>query len=236
MAATTTATAEPGTLTREQCLYLAKLAEQAERYDEMVNYMNNLVTGAGELTVEERNVLSVAYKNLVGSKRAAWRIVSSIEQKEESRRNDDHAHLVKAYRSKIESELSELCSSLLKLLDSHLLPSATSGESRVFYLKMKGDYYRYLAEFMGGDDRKKAAEDSMLAYKAAQVRFQFDLADFGFNSGNIWLLEAIEFLIDVPSAEIERVASSGLLSMHNLRFLKKIYMMYFMNHAAQKSK
>ena len=82
-----------------------------------------------------------------------------------------------------ESKLSKLGASLLKLLDSQLLPSATSGESTVFYLKMKGDYYRYLAEFMGGDDRKKAAEDSMLAL-AAQVRFQFDLANFSFNSGN----------------------------------------------------
>ncbi|KAJ8424671.1 hypothetical protein Cgig2_014143 [Carnegiea gigantea] len=178
--ATSTAAVVPETLTREQCLYLAKLAEQAERYDEMVNYMNAVVTGAGagagELTAEERNILSVAYKNLIGSKRAAWRIISSIEQKEASRRNDVHVHLVKTYQRKVESELSELCASLLKLLDSHLLPSATSGESRVFYLKMKGDYHRYLAEFMVGDDRKKATEDSLLAYKTAQDIAVADLA------------------------------------------------------------
>jgi len=200
--ATSATAVVPETLTREQCLYLAKLAEQAERYDEMVNYMNALVTGAGELTVEERNILSVAYKNLIGSKRAAWRIISSIEQKEESRRNDVHVHLVKAYRRKVESELSELCASLLKLLDSHLLPSATSGESRVFYLKMKGDYHRYLAEFMVGDDRKKATEGSLLAYKTAQVRFQFDLADFSFNFEIIRLIVTIEFPVVGMNTEI----------------------------------
>ncbi|CAK9169714.1 unnamed protein product [Ilex paraguariensis] len=160
------------TLTRDQYIYMAKLAEQAERYEEMVKFMGKLVVGTAstgaELTVEERNLLSVAYKNVIGSLRAAWRIVSSIEQKEEGRKNDDHVALVKDYRSKVESELSDVCAGILKLLDEFLIPSAVASESKVFYLKMKGDYYRYLAEFKVGTERKEAAEDTMLAYKAAQ--------------------------------------------------------------------
>nr|API85523.1 FT-7 [Haloxylon ammodendron] len=164
-------------LNREQSLYLAKLAEQAERYEEMVTYMDNLViSSTGELSVEERNLLSVAYKNVIGSLRAAWRIVSSIEQKEESRRNDDHVPPVKSYRSKVESELSSICGSIFKLLDSHLIPNATATESKVFYLKMKGDYHRYLAEFLSGDERKNAANETMVAYKAAQDIALADLA------------------------------------------------------------
>ncbi|CAL5385814.1 unnamed protein product [Camellia sinensis] len=169
----------PENLTREQYVYVAKLAEQAERYEEMVNFMEKLVLGAtpaGELTVEERNLLSVAYKNVIGSLRAAWRIVSSIEQKEESRKNEDHVVLVKDYRSKVESELSQVCAGILKLLDSNLVPSATTGESKVFYLKMKGDYHRYLAEFKVGDERKQAGEDTMNSYKAAQDIALVDLA------------------------------------------------------------
>lgn len=158
-------------LTREQYLYMAKLAEQAERYEEMVQFMDTLVAGSAgtELSVEERNLLSVAYKNVIGSLRAAWRIVSSIEQKEEGRKNDDHVVLVKDYRSKVETELSQVCARILKLLADYLIPAAAAGESKVFYLKMKGDYYRYLAEFKGGNERKEAAEETMLAYKAAQV-------------------------------------------------------------------
>ena len=168
------ASAVPENLTREQYLYLAKLAEQAERYEEMVRFMEKLVVGysapgGSELTVEERNLLSVAYKNVIGSLRAAWRIVSSIEQKEENRKNDELVPLVKNYRSKVESELSTVCAGILGVLDSHLVPSASSSESKVFYLKMKGDYHRYLAEFKVGDERKAAAEETMVAYKAAQV-------------------------------------------------------------------
>ncbi|KAL5753354.1 hypothetical protein ACOSP7_023531 [Xanthoceras sorbifolium] len=167
------------TLTREQFVYMAKLAEQAERYEEMVSFMESLVTSstpATELTVEERNLLSVAYKNVIGSLRAAWRIVSSIEQKEEGRKNEEHVALVKEYRSKVETELTGVCGGILKLLDSHLVPSAVANESKVFYLKMKGDYHRYLAEFKAGDERKAAAEETMLAYKAAQDIAQSDLA------------------------------------------------------------
>ncbi|RWR84110.1 14-3-3-like protein GF14 kappa [Cinnamomum micranthum f. kanehirae] len=169
----------PDNLSRDQYVYLAKLAEQAERYEEMVAFMEKLVvdsSASGELSVEERNLLSVAYKNVIGSRRAAWRIISSIEQKEESRKNDEHVSLVKDYRSRVESELSDVCAGILKLLDSHLIPSAAASESKVFYLKMKGDYHRYLAEFKVGVERKEAAEDTMLAYKAAQDIAMADLA------------------------------------------------------------
>ncbi|XP_057492668.1 14-3-3-like protein D [Actinidia eriantha] len=176
----TMAATAPHNLTRDQYLYLAKLAEQAERYEEMVTFMEQLVAAtsaaSSELTVEERNLLSVAYKNVIGSLRAAWRIMSSIEQKEEGRKNDDHATLVGGYRSKVESELTEVCAGILKLLDQNLIPSATASDSKVFYLKMKGDYYRYLAEFKVGAERKEAAEDTMLSYKAAQEIALADLA------------------------------------------------------------
>ncbi|KAG2585392.1 14-3-3-like protein GF14-C [Panicum virgatum] len=136
----------------------------------MVEYMEKVAKtmDVEELTVEERNLLSVAYKNVIGARRASWRIVSSIEQKEESRKNEEHVAQIKEYRGKIEAELSNICDGILKLLDSHLVPSSTAAESKVFYLKMKGDYHRYLAEFKTGTERKESAESTMVAYKAAQ--------------------------------------------------------------------
>jgi len=63
--------------------------------------------------------------------------------------------------------LRDICQDILDVLDKHLIPSSTTGESKVFYYKMKGDYHRYLAEFATGNDRKEAAENSLVAYKAA---------------------------------------------------------------------
>ncbi|KAH7431689.1 hypothetical protein KP509_08G061500 [Ceratopteris richardii] len=163
---------------REDNVYLAKLAEQAERYEEMVEFMEKVARSphSQELTVEERNLLSVAYKNVVGSRRASWRIISSIEQKEEGKGNEEHAATVREYRAKIESELTKICEGILALLDGHLISSAASGESKVFYLKMKGDYHRYMAEFKTGAERREAADNTMTAYKAAQEIATTELA------------------------------------------------------------
>lgn len=89
-----------------------------------------------ELSVEERNLLSVAYKNVIGARRASWRIVTSIEQKEESKGNKVQVGLIKEYRQTIEAELAKICEDILEVLDKHLIPSAKSGESKVFYHKM----------------------------------------------------------------------------------------------------
>ncbi|TID30830.1 hypothetical protein CANINC_000595 [Pichia inconspicua] len=154
-------------LSREDSVYLAKLAEQAERYEEMVENMKAVASSGQELSIEERNLLSVAYKNVIGARRASWRIVSSIEQKEEQKGNESQVKLIRDYRSKIEQELTNICDDILNVLNEHLIPTAQSGESKVFYYKMKGDYHRYLAEFAVAEKRKEAADASLEAYKAA---------------------------------------------------------------------
>lgn len=153
--------------TREDYTYLAKLSEHAERYDEMVNYMKACVELSKELTVEERNLLSVAYKNVVGARRASWRIVASIEQREESKGNSEQVGLIRDYRQKIEKELKDICYDILKVLDTYLIPSAKTGEYKVFYYKLKGDYYRYLAEICLNEERDEAAQQSLKAYEVA---------------------------------------------------------------------
>merc|ERR1712048_1534340 len=112
-------------------------------------------------------LLSVAYKNAVGSRRAAWRIITSVQQKETSKGNNDNAGYAKEYCAKVEAELDKICSTILGVLDSNLIPKCTSDESKVFYQKMKADYYRYIAEFSEGDKKSKAAESARAAYQEA---------------------------------------------------------------------
>ena len=86
---------------REDRVYKAKLAEQAERYDKMVEAMKSVASMDVELTVEERNLLSVAYKNVIGARRASWRIISSIEQKEEHKGSEDKLSMIRPYRDQV---------------------------------------------------------------------------------------------------------------------------------------
>ncbi|KAA8494121.1 14-3-3 protein epsilon [Porphyridium purpureum] len=141
--------------------------DQTEMVSEMRKVAGTTDESTSELSVEERNLLSVAYKNVIGARRASWRIVSSIEQKEESKGNTAHVAINVEYRKKIELELSNICKDILDILDKNLIPSAKTGESKVFYFKMKGDYHRYLAEFSSDAERKESAQSSLEAYRAA---------------------------------------------------------------------
>lgn len=120
-----------------------------------------------ELCVEERNLLSVAYKNVIGARRASWRIITTFEEKEALRNMDNCLTLVKKYRKKVEEELSEICWDVLNVIKKYLITTAKVTESIVFYHKMKGDYYRYLAEFETGEKREDAASEAQAAYKQA---------------------------------------------------------------------
>lgn len=137
----------------------------SEMVTEMQAVSEATVESGGDLSVEERNLLSVAYKNVIGARRASWRVVSSIEAKEDSKGSANHVEIAKAQRLKIEDELHAVCDDILALLTK--LVDATSGESRVFYLKMQGDYHRYIAEFASQDRRKLAAEKALESYKTA---------------------------------------------------------------------
>jgi len=149
----------------------AKFAEQAERYDDMVQFMTQCTkeeSATQPLSNEERNLLSVAFKNVVGARRSAWRIISNLESKS----TDEKKDLVADYRMEIEKELQDRCGEVLDLIDKYLLPSVTSTESdgiesKVFYLKMKGDYYRYLVEVASGDSKAELAGKSKDAYDEA---------------------------------------------------------------------
>ncbi|CAF4103737.1 unnamed protein product [Adineta steineri] len=154
---------------KDEQVQLAKLAEQAERYTDMVIAMKNVVKFNDELTTEERNLLLIAYKHTVSACRLSWRIISIIEQKGSG--SECQREMAKEYREKIENELKDICQELFMLLDKYLIPKATAAESKIVYLKMKGDYYRYLTEVTTGSERQKFAGESGYAYKNA-----FDMA------------------------------------------------------------
>lgn len=167
----------------------AKLAEQAERYEDMADAMKKVTKMTQDspdetLCTEERNLLSVAYKNIVGAKRSSWRVISSLEQKSKT-------ELTKEYKEKITDELNQVCQEVLGLLDTYLVSKSEklstkeaerlksenasdsaekpAAEAAVFYLKMKGDYYRYCAEVaIDADERLKVIDEANKAYENAR--------------------------------------------------------------------
>lgn len=154
---------------REALIARAKIAEQVQRYDEMAALIKNAVEKNPVLNNDERNLLSVAYKHMAGTRRQSWRVLSSIEQKAEME-NSERVDMVRAYREQIESEIEKICYELLQILDGYTLKAGPNVESQVFYNKMKGDYYRYMAEVMQvPEKRKKLVNQTNKAYNIAMT-------------------------------------------------------------------
>lgn len=148
-------------LGKAELLDAAKLAEAAERYKDMCEFLHKLVKMKCEasetLSVEERNLLSVAYKNVVGTKRQSWRMLTQGNFDTLPKQQLDD------YRGTIEEELNEVCNEVIKLLEyttevAKNEDADTKKEDLVFYLKMSGDYYRYLSEFQTTETNQKTAE------------------------------------------------------------------------------
>jgi 14-3-3 protein epsilon len=154
---------------RDEHIYMAKVCEQTERFDDMLEHIKEVLREDGDLNVEERNLLSVAYKNSVGTRRTAWRVLSSIETKEEAK-GSAHLVLLREYKKKIEAELDKICNEIIGFLDKRLIPSSKgNSQSEVFYQKMRGDYYRYIAEYAADAKHKAAADHAFEAYSQAQT-------------------------------------------------------------------
>jgi len=147
---------------------MARTCEAAERYEDMCACMLKLVklkSGNG-LAVEERNLLSVAYKNVVGARRASWRVVNQEVN------NSASSQTLPVYKRQIEEELEEICNEILNALKSDLIVQGECDEAQVFYLKMGADYYRYLAEAITNNSEYKTQASDMYsqAYEIAKQK------------------------------------------------------------------
>jgi 14-3-3 protein epsilon len=152
----------------EKQVYLAMLAEQCSRFEDMMEFLEEMVKGKkDDLSSDERNLLSIAYKNTISLRRQALRTLLAYEMKERKKEDSPYLPYILEYKKKIEKELASLCQKIIHNIDLHLLPKATDAEAKVFYHKMKADYYRYIAENMEPEQKKEYADGSMKSYQEA---------------------------------------------------------------------
>ena len=153
--------------TREQYVYLSKLYERAERFPDMVKSINKFVELDPKLSKDERNLLSAGYKNIISDKRSSWRLLNNMERKEEEKKNTSQVANIKEIKDKIEKELNKICDEIQSVIDKYLIPNATDAENKVFYLKLKADYYRYKCEFASDKEFNDACSNAEKVYSEA---------------------------------------------------------------------
>ena len=148
-------------------IYLARVAEKADCHEDTIKIMEDLIkTKENDLNLEERNILSSAYKNLVSSRRSAWRSINAVEIKEKNS-NSKLVQLITDLKLTLEKELKDLCNNILKILNEYLIRKAKDIESKIFYLKMRGDYFRYLSEFEIDEKKTENIDNALNSYKEA---------------------------------------------------------------------
>ncbi|KAF8103534.1 hypothetical protein N665_0188s0465 [Sinapis alba] len=165
---------------RGKLIYMATLAYLAKRYDDMKKSMRKVCEHGIELNDVERELLAIGYKNLMRTKRDSLRTLSSIEKKEDSKGNKQNVKLINKEVEMVKDEFFNVCNDILSLIDSHLIPSTTNVESTVYYYTMKGNYFRYMAEFGSDAEREGAADNSLEAYKIAM-----EMAEDGLSPTNL---------------------------------------------------
>ena len=146
-------------------IYLARVAEKSDCHEDTIKIMEDLIkTKENDLNLEERNILSSAYKNLVSSRRSALRSISAVEAKE---KNSKLISLITELKQTLEKELKDLCNNIIKIINEYLIRKAKENESKIFYLKMRGDYFRYLSEFETDEKKNEMIENCLNSYKEA---------------------------------------------------------------------
>lgn len=149
----------------EEQIFMARVAEQSERFRDMVDFLKPVIKEKGaSLTTDERNLLSVAFKNLVSQQRTAIRTISAIEQ------NQKYAKFAGAmgeYKKQIEEELYKNCEEIIDIIKVEVLEKAADDESRAFFLKMIGDYCRYIAESAKDERLQNTKTQALQSYEEA---------------------------------------------------------------------
>ena len=151
----------------EEKIFLARVAEQAERFEDMVSFLKEAITSKNDedFTVDERNLLSVGFKNLIGSQRGAIRTIGAIEQ---NPKYTKFGEALAEYKRKIEEELYRKCIEIVKVVQDNCLKLAKDDESKAFFQKMIGDYYRYVAESAKDSKLEEVKNGALKGYEQAK--------------------------------------------------------------------
>ena len=161
--------------TVDEGVFLTKAAEQSEQYDDMLEFIKPLLDKTEELTVDERCLVSVTFKTLCDGKRSAWQVISNLEQ---NQKYESVKEPIGKYKKFVEDELKSLCKHAIEVIEEKLFNKTVTTEGKVFFLKIKGDYYRYMAEITTGPEFDDNADKALKTYLEAKKVSSEGLLDF----------------------------------------------------------
>ena len=153
---------------REVSVFMAKVAQECGKNEDCISYMREVISQGRPLSYNERNLISAAFKGIVGPLRDAIRLLQE----------DSHNYDVTASIIEISEELSQKCDEVIATVRNTLLPSVTEPEVRIFYIKMVADYLRYKWEGTPDKNRQDVAQRCKAAYQEAMTLAETSLPTY----------------------------------------------------------
>ena len=147
----------------ETSIFIARVAEQAECYENMLEFLEPIMVSKGaNMSTEERTLVLVACKNLLEPLRRVWRTLLTIETYE---RFEKFQQYTDEYKNDIRDRFDKECQKIIDLINHKVLDQADEGtEGLAYFSKMKGDFYRYMLEVVKEDRLMQARDEANKAY------------------------------------------------------------------------
>ena len=144
------------------------LAEQAGRYKEMVEFLENeFRQRKKDFNSDERNLLAISYKNFISSDRSSLRTILAYESKERKKESSSYLPYIIEYKAEVANKLTKKCQRIIKFIKEVALIKAKEDESIVFYITKIGDNNRFMGEIAEGDLKKQVCNNALKAYEEA---------------------------------------------------------------------
>jgi hypothetical protein len=149
-------------------VFLASLADQCGRFDDMTEFLNELSRTKTEINVDERDLIISAYKNNLAQRKPTLNTLEAYQLKERKKEASPYLSYIIEYKKKIESEQLALCNKLITNIDSFILPKVEDDESKVMILLLKAEIYRNIVRILQGDSKYQFIDFVKSTYNAAK--------------------------------------------------------------------
>lgn len=159
-------------VTIRKSLYLATILENAGKHEEAMKYMEEIAKSKkNDLSIEEINLLTISFNNQITKKLNQIKILNKVIAKDELT-NSKYLKTDTNIRDIIQRDINDICNKMINLCDNYLLNKTEKNETKILYLKLRGQYYRYLSDVLENEQQKDANKNAINSFNEA-----FELID-----------------------------------------------------------
>ena len=152
---------------KQNAIFMAKVSFHTKRYDDAISFLKEAISNNPNLNESEQNLLLLIYKKCVDSRRNLLQFLSNVIEIQKAKENHENIETLTSFYNKVFNELSSYCNDLIALIDKTILVNADAPENKIFYYKLKGDFNRYLCEFLPEYQKWQLSKSAMDSYETA---------------------------------------------------------------------